>query len=224
MFVQASVCSQSRTSMFTGQYNHVTGHRTLTNLLKPWEPNVFRSLKEDGYHVAYLAPRGDLYAQNATELGVNEYGYLTNQTLPKFVTNPWDEDQDSIWNRLFYLGERNETAAFDYDEAMVRGALHWLECPPKEPWVLFLPLLFPHCPFTVEAPFFSLYNRSELPLPARKEDKVSKPPLCRQGLLLTSAITRLGSSRNSTGRSATSMGQIARRMRYGGRSRRPTTR
>ncbi|KAK7991614.1 arylsulfatase A [Apiospora saccharicola] len=176
IFVQASVCSQSRTGMFTGQYNHVTGHRTLNNLLKPWEPNLFRSLKEDGYHVAYLAPRGDLYAQNATELEVNEYGYLTNQTLPKFVTNPWDEDQESIWNRLFYLGERNETAAFDYDEAMVRGALNWLECPPKEPWVLFLPLLFPHCPFTVEAPFFSLCNRSELPLPARKEDKTGFEP------------------------------------------------
>ncbi|KAK8085181.1 alkaline-phosphatase-like protein [Apiospora hydei] len=139
MFVQASVCSQSRTSMFTGQYNHVTGHRTLNNLLKPWEPNMFRSLKEDGYH-------------NTTELGVNEYGFLTNQTLPKF------------------------TAAFDYDEAMVRGALHWLECPPKEPWVLFLPLLFPHCPFTAEEPFFSMYNRSELPLPARKEDKTGFEP------------------------------------------------
>lgn len=60
--------------MFTGQYPHVSGHRTLHNLLKPWEPNVFRSLREGGYHVAYLAPRGDFYAENATELSVNEYG------------------------------------------------------------------------------------------------------------------------------------------------------
>lgn len=76
MFAQASTCSQSRTSMFTGQYPHVSGHRSLENLLKPWEPNVFRSLKEGGYHVAYLAPRGDFYAENATELGVNEYGWV----------------------------------------------------------------------------------------------------------------------------------------------------
>lgn len=37
-FAQASTCSQSRNSMFTGQYAHVSGHRTLENLLKPWEP------------------------------------------------------------------------------------------------------------------------------------------------------------------------------------------
>lgn len=57
-FTQASVCSQSRCSMFTGTYPHVSGHRSLENLIKPWEPNVFRSLKESGYHVACLAPRG----------------------------------------------------------------------------------------------------------------------------------------------------------------------
>lgn len=61
-FVQASVCSQSRCSIFTGQYPHVSGHRSLENLIKPWEPNMFRSLKEDGYHVACLAPRGDTFA------------------------------------------------------------------------------------------------------------------------------------------------------------------
>lgn len=44
-FTQASVCSQSRCSMFTGTYPHVSGHRSLENLIKPWEPNVFRSLK-----------------------------------------------------------------------------------------------------------------------------------------------------------------------------------
>lgn len=45
-FLQASVCSQSRCSMFTGTYPHVNGHRSLENLIKPWEPNLFRTLKE----------------------------------------------------------------------------------------------------------------------------------------------------------------------------------
>lgn len=162
--------------MFTGQYPHVSGHRSLTNLLKPWEPNVFRSLKEGGYHVAYLAPRGDLYAENATELGVNEYGYLSNQTLPDFMGSgefDMSKGKDSIWNRLFYIGTRNQTQALDYDEVLTRGALKWLETPPAEPWVLFLPLMFPHCPFRVEEPFFSMYNRSDMPLPAKTDSRVS---------------------------------------------------
>lgn len=164
--------------MFTGQYPHVSGHRSLHNLLKPWEPNVFRSLKEHGYHVAYLAPRGDLYSEGTTELGVNEYGFMDNQTLPDFMTSgtfDMSEGKNSIWNRLFYIGDRNETEALDYDEVLIRGALKWLEAPPPEPWVLFLPLVFPHSPFRVEEPFFSMYNRSEMPLPARAEGRVSFP-------------------------------------------------
>lgn len=85
-FTQASVCSQSRCSMFTGCYPHVSGHRSLENLIKPWEPNVFRSLKESGYHVACLAPRGDTFAPTVTELSVTEYGFLeTPGYMPKFA-------------------------------------------------------------------------------------------------------------------------------------------
>ena len=162
--------------MFTGQYPHVSDHRTLENLLKPWEPNVFRSLKEGGYHVAYLAPRGDLYAENATELSVNEYGTLTEQTLPEFETQSWDLDKNNLWNRLYYLGERSAENAVDYDESLIRGALNWLEHPPQEPWVLFLPLIFPHPPFRVEEPWFSLHNRSEMPIPPAPEERVGAVP------------------------------------------------
>lgn len=161
--------------MFTGQYPHVSGHRSLENLLKPHEPNVFRSLREQGYHVAYLAPRGDLYAESpATELGVNEYGFLTDQTLPEFSSESFDtEDKNDLWNRLYYLGARNESEAIDYDALLINGALNWLEHPPRDkPWVLFLPLQFPHCPWTVEEPWFSLHNRSEMPLPPAPEDMV----------------------------------------------------
>lgn len=158
--------------MFTGQYLHVAGHRTLHNLLKPWEPNVFRSLREGGYHVVSISPRSDLFADNATEVSFDENGFLNQQTLPKFSSPSWDKDKDNIWNSLFYLGKRNASQAVDYDGVTVAGALKWLEAPPKEPWVLFIPLQFPHLPFTVEEPWFSMYNRSEMPTPAAKEDKV----------------------------------------------------
>jgi arylsulfatase A-like enzyme len=171
-FTQASVCSQSRCSMFTGCYPHVSGHRSLENLIKPWEPNIFRSMKENGYHIACLAPRGDTFAPTVTELSVTEYGFLeTPEFTPKFAGGSnEDVDKDNVWNRLFYKGLRNANQALDYDEAVVRSALKWLECPPDDkPWVLFMPLLFPHCPFQVEEPYFSMYERSKM------ADAVSKP-------------------------------------------------
>ncbi|RSN64330.1 sulfatase-like hydrolase/transferase [Actinomadura sp. WAC 06369] len=166
-FAQHSVCSQSRVSMFTGWYPHVAGHRTITNLIKPWEPNVFRSLKESGYHVAWLGPRGDTFAPGATELSVDEYGFWTAPSVHSFGSV--EEDPDDLWARLFYRGRRGDEAALDYDEAVVRSAVDWLRHPPGGPWVLFLPLLFPHCPFTVEEPWFSLIDRSAMPGPAVRE-------------------------------------------------------
>ncbi|KAJ4349601.1 uncharacterized protein N0V89_008217 [Didymosphaeria variabile] len=149
--------------MFTGTYPHVSGHRSLENLIKPWEPNMFRSLKEDGYHVACLAPRGDTFAPTVTELSVTEYGFLeTPEFVPKFAGGGRPVDE-SIWGRLFYKGLRNAEEALDYDDGVVRSALKWLDCPPEDkPWVLFMPLIFPHCPFQVEEPYFSMYNRSQL--------------------------------------------------------------
>ncbi|MDR0719585.1 MAG: sulfatase-like hydrolase/transferase, partial [Treponema sp.] len=40
--VQNPVCSPSRCSLFTGQYIHAAGHRSLWNLLKPHEHNLFK--------------------------------------------------------------------------------------------------------------------------------------------------------------------------------------
>lgn len=178
-FTQASVCSQSRCSIFTGTYPHVSGHRSPENLIKPWEPNLFRSLKEDGYHVACLTPRGDTFAPTVTELSVDEYGFLeTPEFVPKFMGGKKAEPDGDIWGRLFYKGLRNANEALDYDDAVVRSALTWLKCPPGDkPWVLFMPLLFPHCPFQVEEPYFSMYDRKEVSAPVSKvEDKTGYEP------------------------------------------------
>jgi hypothetical protein len=71
-FTQASVCTQSRCSMFTGQYLHTSAHRSLDFLLKPWEDNMFKVLKDAEYHVCTIAPRGDLFSPGVTEMSVTE--------------------------------------------------------------------------------------------------------------------------------------------------------
>ena len=47
----------------TGWYPHTAGHRTLDNLLKPWEPNLLKYLKDAGYEVSLAGNRGDVFAQ-----------------------------------------------------------------------------------------------------------------------------------------------------------------
>lgn len=181
-FLQHSVCSQSRCSIFTSKYSHVDGHRGLNSLVQSYEPNFFRTLKDNGYHVAFLAPRGDLFAEGVAELSVDEYGFIVEpiMRIKDLVKNEEVntlKELNDLWGRLFYSGSRGDSTVLDYDEAAIQSALQWLENPPKDkPWVLFLPLLFPHVPFAVEEPYFSMYDRSSMPAPVRFEDKTGYEP------------------------------------------------
>ncbi len=53
----------------------------------------------------------------------------------------------------------------DFDEATVQTAERWLADGLKEPWVLFVALLFPHPPFEVEEPWYSMHDRRDMLVP-----------------------------------------------------------
>lgn len=53
------VCAPSRMAIFTGLYPQVNGHRSLYQLLKPYEENLFKFLKQNGYHTI-MAGKNDL--------------------------------------------------------------------------------------------------------------------------------------------------------------------
>lgn len=61
------MCGPSRVSLVTDWYPHLRGHRTLDHLLKSWEPNLLRHLRDGGYHVAVAGHRGDMFATGVTE-------------------------------------------------------------------------------------------------------------------------------------------------------------
>ncbi|KAL6232587.1 alkaline-phosphatase-like protein [Aspergillus navahoensis] len=79
-FAQASVCSQSRCSMFTGCYPHVSGHRLLGNLIKP----------------------GDTFAPTVTELSVTEYDFLETPSL-RSTNEALDYDEAVVWSAMEWL-------------------------------------------------------------------------------------------------------------------------
>ena len=46
-------------------------------MLQSYDDNLFKSLKNNGYHVFILGPGGGgLFAEDATELSVDEYGFI----------------------------------------------------------------------------------------------------------------------------------------------------
>lgn len=168
-FGQHSVCSPSRVSFLSGQYPHVAGHRTLEYLLSPDEPNFLRAFKDNGYRVAIAGARGDTFAAGATELSTHEHGFMPEEkrsTVREFFARKGDGDRNDPFVRAFYQGRRTlEQAHAEYDEVTIQTAEQWLANPPADPWVLYVPLFAPHPPFEVEEPWFSMYERSTVPLP-----------------------------------------------------------
>ncbi|MBD0709451.1 MULTISPECIES: sulfatase-like hydrolase/transferase [unclassified Streptomyces] len=169
-FVQHPVCSPSRASILTGWYPHTAGHRTLTHLLKEHEPNLLRILKDSGYHVAWAGYRGDTFAPGVTEASAHEYGFATPPNVFQEKDYP-----DGVWSRLFYRGEVSGEGRIDHDEAATRSAERWLADPPEQPWVLFVPMVAPHCPFQAEEPWFSQCDRDEMPDPTPPGDPAREP-------------------------------------------------
>jgi arylsulfatase A-like enzyme len=154
------VCGPSRVNLMTGWYPHTRGHRTLTHLLKPEEPNLLRSLKEGGYHVAWAGARGDVFAPGVTEASTHFCGFTVKPE--RFGMGPQFPVGSPLYD-AFYHGKRDDGEWIDFDEATVRTALDWLDGRPAGPWCLWVPLMFPHLPFEVEDPWYSMYDPADMP-------------------------------------------------------------
>jgi arylsulfatase A-like enzyme len=157
------VCGPSRVSLMTGWYPHTRGHRTLTHLVKPWEPNLLRYLKEAGYNVAWAGQRGDMFAPGVTEASTHFCGWLVKPTA--LGMGPQYPEGSKEYDTFLHGVRPGDDPWLDFDEACVQTAEQWLEGSPPEPWVLFVPLIFPHLPFEVEARWYDLYAGQAMPPP-----------------------------------------------------------
>jgi arylsulfatase A-like enzyme len=169
---QNTVCTPSRCSFMTGWYPHVRGHRTMHYMLRDHEgeTNLLRVLKENGYFV-WWGGKNDLVP--------GQYGYEEHcdvkyepQRKPKAM---WTIDRQEAWRKepgsdsyySFYVGELDtgdEEIYYDSDWANVLGAIDFIKnAPEDQPLCIFLPLTYPHPPYGVEEPWYSLIDRDTVP-------------------------------------------------------------
>jgi arylsulfatase A-like enzyme len=185
-FCQNTVCTPSRCSFMSGWYTHVRGHRTMHHMMRPDEPVLLRTLKENGYYV-WWGGKNDLVP------GQHGYdAYCDVKYQAKRVRYPnlhrwdaWRGDPQGDAYYSFYHGrleqDDDEEHYLDGDWANVLGAIQFLrDAPSDRPLCIYLPLGYPHPPYAVEEPYYSAIDRDAMPerVPT-PEDWTGKPSLLK---------------------------------------------
>ncbi len=175
-FTVNPVCVPSRCCTFTGQYVHSNSHRSLYQLIQPHEDNLFKFLKKKGYEVMWIG-RNDLFDKKAGKESTTKYLSVLSLSgnakdfIMRMKKNPFPKDHPM--RKSFYYGERTQEQSKDIDYHIIQNALKYLDSKPKKPFCLYLALGFPHPPYTVEEPYFSMYDRNKVPapIPPKLDDK-----------------------------------------------------
>ncbi len=168
-FCQNPVCTPSRCSFMTGWYPHTRGHRTMFHMLSREDPVLLRTLKEAGYYVWWGGKNDLVPAQH----GYDAYCDVKYAPERAPVKN-FHRDQE--WRGTpggdnyysFYVGCVDHTPgdpfSYDSDWANVLGAIDLIRNPPTgKPLCVYLPLSYPHPPYGVEEPWYSMIDRGMLP-------------------------------------------------------------
>ena len=184
-FCQNPVCTPSRCSFMSGWYPHVRGHRSMGRMLRqPDENNLLKTLKDNGYYVWWGGKNDLVPAQH----GFDEYCDVKYAGSYHAIHDPEVEQPESLyathrvdeWRHKgtddyysFYVGkiDKGDQPYYrDWDWANVEGAIEAIKnAPDDKPLCLFLAIAYPHPPYGVEDPWFSMIDRDKLP------DRVAPP-------------------------------------------------
>lgn len=184
-FCQNPVCTPSRCSFMSGWYPHVRGHRTMFHMMhaEHGEPVLLKTLKDSGYHVWWggkndLVPGQDGFAHvsstkfNATDADFKRWGHTPRPGLHGWTDWRGTPESDTYYS--FYAGKldkRDDSIYCAEDWPQVLGAIDFIRKAPRDkPLCIYLPLAYPHPPYGVEEPWFSMIDRAKLP------PRVKPPP------------------------------------------------
>ncbi|MBU4316263.1 MAG: sulfatase-like hydrolase/transferase [Proteobacteria bacterium] len=187
-FCQNPVCTPSRCSFMSGWYPHVRGHRTMTHMMRKDEPVLLKELKDAGYYV-WMNQRNDLLPaqkESPFEAYSSEAFTPDNASLkrPGKKNSRGKPGTDTYYS--FYGGKLENAEAGkhpDMDSAWVEGAIDMIHRRPEDqPLCIFLPLQYPHPPYQVEEPYFSMIDRGALKTRIKAPENWEKKPSILKGI------------------------------------------
>ncbi len=168
-FCQNPVCTPSRCSFMTGWYPHVRGHRTMFHMLRQDEPVLLKTLKDNGYFVWWGGKNDLVPGQNGFDAYCHVKYHPNHPLAPNLHSrDDWRGEPGSDTFYSFYHGrlEKDDDAPHynDGDWANVLGAIDLIKnAPPGQPLCIYLPLGYPHPPYAVEEPYYSMIDHSKIP-------------------------------------------------------------
>ena len=190
-FCQNTVCTPSRCSFMSGWYPHVRGHRTMYYMMRPDEPVLLKTLKDNGYFVWWGGKNDLVPGQN----GYDAYCSVKYKAPKKAKPNShgvkeWrgDPGDDNFYS--FYRGklphEIPDEIYEDGDWLNVLGAIdqikEWGAKDTDQPLCIFLPLEYPHPPYAAEEPYYSMIDRDKVPDPLPVPENEELEPSILRGI------------------------------------------
>jgi len=167
-FCQNPVCTPSRCSFMSGWYPHVRGHRTLFHMMHEDEPVLLKTLKDHGYFVWWGGKNDLIPRQKSFEPYCTVLHRPTRKVMPSLHSSYHERvPRDSDGYYSFYYGridKGNEEIYYDSDWDNVLSAIDLiLNAPKDQPLCIYLSLDFPHPPYGVEEPWYSITDRRKVP-------------------------------------------------------------
>ncbi len=198
-YCQNPVCVPSRCSFLTGLYPHTTGHRTIHYLQNEEEPNLMKTMKEQGYEVVW-AGRNDVVAANHSFEaycdvyfnGIDRENHRADRSKKQPAKHPSTpnlspsiKDTSVPGYYSHYLGKLSETQAHQAnwagnDWAILDAVFDYLDHRQSDrPLFLYISLLFPHPPYGCEDPWYSQIDRSLIAEPRPSALELDKPSMLK---------------------------------------------
>lgn len=151
-------CTPSRCAFTSGQYPHTGGHRTLYLPLRRDEPNMIRSLREQGFHTVLAGKNHTVDAETLP---------LTFDTvLPRRGEATMFPTSDRFPEGTYWVGRDPVGLDRFNDRFVTRDAMEWMENkrPADRPFCLWVNWNAPHPPYGIPDPYYGSTNRGSVPI------------------------------------------------------------